>query len=258
MVALGLGAGLFALTIGAWLRLIVGVVWLIRRQRGFCLLLLKYRSSVGIDWKREVWPFQWRIGVSWLSGYVAFSLITPVMFHFHGPVIAGQMGMSLVIAGAVESVAAAWLNTRSPQFGMLVARRDFRALDELFGRSLRASMAIALAGAGVVLMGAALLQALLPHYAARLLPLLPLGLLVIYRIANLLVTGMALYLRAHKQEPFMGISLINACLVGLALGWLGRTFGAIGAITGSLAATVVWTLPVGYRVFRRCRLEWHR
>lgn len=255
--ALALGAGLFALAVGAWLRLFIGAGWLAFHQRGFFRLLFIPSSSADINWRREVWPFQWRIALSWLAGYIAFSLIVPTMFQLQGPLVAGQVGMSLVIAGAVDSIAMAWLTTRSPQFGLLVARRNFQALDELFARSIRSALCVAVAGALAVVCGVALLQAWLPAYGFRVLPLWPFILLVTYRVANLLVTGMALYLRAHKQEPFMGISLVNACFVGLALWWAGREYGATGAIMGSLAVTLCWTLPMGYRVFQRSRVAWH-
>ena len=255
--ALAAGWGLYALVLGAGLRLLIGVWWLSFRQRDFCLLVLTYRSSTGIDWQRDIWPFQWRIAISWLSGYIVFSLITPVMFHFHGPVLAGQMGMSLVIVGAIESVACAWLNTRSPQFGILVAQGNYRVLDEMFRRALQTSLGLAALGALGAWAGVLLLQGFHPDYAARLLPLLPLGLLIVYRVTNISLTGMALYLRAHKREPLMGVSLVNALLVGLVLSTCGRAYGPTGAIAGSLVVTLVWTLPAGYRVFRRCRAEWH-
>ncbi len=47
---------------------------------------------MGISWRREVWPFQWKIAVSWLCDYFIFQLFTPVLFAFRGPVEAGQDG----------------------------------------------------------------------------------------------------------------------------------------------------------------------
>jgi O-antigen/teichoic acid export membrane protein len=258
MVALVFRGGLYSLAVGAGLRLIIGTWWLAFRQRDFLFLVLRSRPTEKVDWWHDVWPFQWRIAVSWLSGYIIFSLITPAMFQFHGPIVAGQMGMSLALVGAVESFACAWLNTRSPRFGILVAQRNYPALDELFARSLRASLLIAALGAlGVVAM-LTMFDAILPQYVTRFLPLLPMGLLVIYRVTNVGITGMALYLRAHKQEPLMGVSLVNAILSGLAIWLLGKTFGPTGAIAGSLAATLFWSLPSCYLIFRRCRIEWHR
>ena len=64
------------------------------------LLVPLLRMSVGgrgISWRREVWPFQWKIAVSWLCDYFIFQLFTPVLFAFRGPVEAGRLGMQDVI-----------------------------------------------------------------------------------------------------------------------------------------------------------------
>jgi hypothetical protein len=39
--------------------------------------------SVGqhaIDWWKEVWPFQWRIAISYACGFFIFQLFNPVLF----------------------------------------------------------------------------------------------------------------------------------------------------------------------------------
>lgn len=258
IVAMLLGAGLYSLAAGAFLRLLIGLWWLAFPQRAFVRIALSERLSSRIDWAREVWPFQWRIAVSWLAGYIIFSLITPVMFQFHGPIVAGQMGMSLALVGAIENFAGAWINTRGPRFGVLIAHRDFSALDQLFRRSLRIALLVALVGSMVVLLVVLVLQVSVPLYAARFLPLFPLGLLISCRVLQIPVTGMGVYLRAHKKEPLMGVSVSSAVLAGSAVWLLGRTWGPAGALAGSLAVTVAWTLPSSYFVFRRCRAEWHQ
>ncbi len=70
-------------------------VWLVRKRK---LLLRLSRYQTGehrIRWAEEVWPFQWKIAVSWFCGYFIFWLFNPVLFAYRGPVEAGQMGMSL-------------------------------------------------------------------------------------------------------------------------------------------------------------------
>ena len=87
-----------------------------------------------IRWNQEVWPFQWRIAVSWLSGYFLFWIFNPVLFAFRGPVEAGKMGMSLSLANAIQAIAVSWVSTKSAPFGTLIARKEYRRLDETFFR----------------------------------------------------------------------------------------------------------------------------
>ena len=104
----------------------------------------KWRRSVGSStgaW--EVFgQFQWRIAVSWICDYFIFQLFTPVLFAFRGPVEAGQMGLSMSAVTQLGGIVLAWMSTKAAPFGSLVARRDFDALDTLFFRTLRQSLAI--------------------------------------------------------------------------------------------------------------------
>jgi len=62
----------------------VASFWLFRR-RELLLPLMRHRSGEHrIHWMKEVWPFQWRIAVSWLSGYFIFQLYNPVLFAYRG------------------------------------------------------------------------------------------------------------------------------------------------------------------------------
>ena len=63
---------------------------------------------------------QWRIALSWVSGYFIFSLFTPIIFHYYGPVTAGQFGMTWSVIGMVAAIAGPWLYTKAPKFGMLI------------------------------------------------------------------------------------------------------------------------------------------
>lgn len=58
-------------------------------------LLRHHVGNLGISWRTEVWPFQWRVAVTWASSYFIFQFFNPVLFAYTGPVIAGRMGMSL-------------------------------------------------------------------------------------------------------------------------------------------------------------------
>jgi hypothetical protein len=62
-----------------------------------------------IQWKQEVWPFQWRIAVSWMCSYFTVQVFIPILFALRGPVEAGQMGMSLSITGYMTILALAWI-----------------------------------------------------------------------------------------------------------------------------------------------------
>jgi hypothetical protein len=63
--------------------LVVGGGWVLLTHRRFFSDLLR-TPGAGISWREEVWPFQWRIAVSWISSYFMFHLFIPVLFNSDG------------------------------------------------------------------------------------------------------------------------------------------------------------------------------
>jgi hypothetical protein len=233
-------------------------IWLFGKRR-LVLGLLRFDPGPDrIHWWREVWPFQWRIAISWLSGYFIYQLFNPVLFAYSGPVAAGQMGMSISLANALQAVAISWLNTKAAPFGAMVARRKYSELDRLFFRTLRQSVSVFLTGTLIIFCCLLYLNFRHMRFADRLLsPACVLGLLLSTAV-NVVVFGEALYLRAHKQEKFLLNSVIGAMLVTPSTYFLGRYFGAPGMIVGNLAIALFIGLPYGTWVFLKYRRLWHR
>ena len=250
--------GLMAAPLFLTIRLLWAVGWLVARYKNHLVdLFFFHQDSVSFSWRAEIWPFQWRIALSWLSGYFIFQLFTPVLFAFYGPTIAGQMGISIAIANAIANMALAWVNTKAAPFGSLIAKSEFEKLDKLFFHSLFQSIFVVLVGM-LAFFGIVIYLNFISHpFAQRLLAPLPLGVLVLAVIVNQIVGAEAVYLRAHKQEPFLIISLIGGILVGLSTYFLGQAYAATGMVVGFFVVNCVVGLGGGTWVFIRKRRSWH-
>jgi hypothetical protein len=257
-LALGTHHGLLAPAAMVGGQAIAGLYWLFRRR---ALLLGLYRKAIGpnaIHWMEEVWPFQWRIAVSYGCGFFIFQLFNPVLFAYWGPAEAGRMGMSLSLCNALASIAISWINTKSAPFGALIARRRFTELDRTFFRAATQSLALSVIGSAVVWTGTWYLRAHHYAFANRLLPGLPFALLLGSMNINQVVSSMAIYLRAHKQEKFLINSVLGAVLMGSSTYFLGRYFGALGMTSGQFAIAVGVGLGYGTYVFLKYRKLWHQ
>jgi hypothetical protein len=233
-------------------------VWLFGKRK---LLLGLLRFEPGADrihWWKEVWPFQWRIAVSWLCGYFIYQLFNPVLFAYRGAVAAGQMGMSLSLANALQAVAISWLNTKAAPFGGLVANRQFSELDHRFFRALWQSVSVFAAASAVVIAGVVYLNLKHLRFADRLLSPVSVAGLLLATAVNVIVFGEALYLRAHKQEKFLLNSVLGAMLVAPSAYFLGRLYGAEGIVAGNVAIAFLMGLPLGTYVFLKYRRIWHQ
>jgi O-antigen/teichoic acid export membrane protein len=258
LVLLG-GGGLLAMPVMSTCFALTVLIWLWRTKRDFfASLLTEMTKSASIKWKTEIWPFQWRIALSWLSGYFIFQLFTPVLFAYRGAVEAGQMGMSISVANALMGIAIAWINTKAPGFGSLVAKKDYINLDRLFSLTLSRSLFVMVAIGGTLCAINYIIHAEAMKFAYRFLDPLPFLLLVSATIFAYVTYAQAAYLRAHKEEPFMLISLISAALIGGLTFVLAQEYGATGLMAAYAAVYAIVGVGWGSMIFTSKRREWQK
>jgi hypothetical protein len=227
-------------------------------KRRLLLPLLRHSPGVHrINWGVEVWPFQWRIAVSWLAGYFIFQIFNPILFAYRGPVEAGQMGMSLTVCGTLTSMTIAWMNTKAAPFGRMIARREFVQLDRTFFRAMIQSTTAATVACTLVWSTIQVLRVHHIAFALRLLPSQPLAMLFVATVCNIIVFGEAVYLRAHKQEKFMVNSIVRALWMAPAAFVLGRWYGAYGIAVSYLCGALLIGLGFGTYTFAKYRRLWH-
>jgi hypothetical protein len=234
--ALATHHGLFSPAMVILGQVTVGLVYLFYSHVGRLLknLLLYPAGENYVGWRSEIWPFQWRIAISSLSGYFIFCLFSPVLFAYQGPVAAGRMGMSLSIATALGGVAMAWMSTKASPFGNMIARGDIAALDKLFFRTLWQSMSLCVIGTAVFFVCFLAGGPSYPKLAARFLTPWAFGLLLLTTIVNHVISSEALYLRAHKREPFL-VPSVTGAFIALGTTWvLAKFWGANAVALGNL------------------------
>lgn len=233
------------------------VIWIVLRYRGFFRTLFE-RNLLGTSfrWSTEVWPFQWRIALSWLGGYFVSQIMNPVLFATQGPIVAGQMGMSLSVCNALVGVSFSWMSTKASPFGVLVARRSWEELDKMFFATVRQSLSVLIVTAVLVFLSLLGLRTASPALAQRLLTPIPFGLLLLSAVTSHIVYCEALYLRTHKAEPFLMLSLVTGGLSALTTIAVAKPFGAEGVAAANLACGIVG-LALGTHIFFRKRKHWH-
>jgi hypothetical protein len=248
-----LGRGLYAPAMAIAGNAAAGVVFLFRRRLLLHGLLRHTACGAPIDWIGEVWPFQWRIAVSWTCSFLTAQIFVPLLFALRGAVAAGQMGMSLSVTGYITVLALAWTSTKTTPFARMIARREFRSLDRLFLRTLGQSLRVFGLMALAAYAAACLLPAALPRLASRMVSPQLFALLVLGAGANCAAQGLATLLRSFKSEPFLLQSLTVAALtLGLAVLTAAR-WGTAGAALSYVVANALFGLPFAGSIFVRAR-----
>jgi hypothetical protein len=256
-VTLLLHGGLFAASLFQTAMVGYGLFWIASSYwRLFLSLFRTDITDVRFSWREEVWPFQWRIAISWVSGYFMFQLFNPILFATHGAVVAGQMGMSLNLCSSLMGLSIAWMSTKASPFGVLVAKRRWKELDEQFFRTLGHSLLVLVSGLGVLYVVVLFLNRSANPYAQRVLPPTPFACLIVATAMNHVLFCEAQYLRAHKAEPFLYLSVAAGVFTCLSVYLLAKPFSAAGVSIGYLVSSGV-TLCWGTLILRRLRRVWH-
>jgi hypothetical protein len=255
--ALLLGLGLWSPSVGIAGELLFGGVYLSVGHGPFLRSFAAAAAGPRTDWKRDIFPLQWRIAGSWMAGYFATALFTPVLFHFQGARAAGQWGMTWSMFAMVTSISMLWVSTKGPQFGVWIARREFDALDREFFRATRASVAVAVLGVVCVWGGLWGLHRLNHPLADRVLSPLPAGCLALSVVLMSIPVAQSVYLRAHLKEPLVLASVVQAALIAVIVVIARRSSGALGIAAGYLAVVALVASPWSCLVWMRCRAQWH-
>jgi len=190
--------------------LIVTLYLLISRESDFFRPFL-YKKSSEFSWKKEILPLQWKLGLSSLAGYFAFSFFNPVVFYFMGPIVAGQVGLTLFLGQGLLNVTLMWLNIYTPQMSALIAKRAYAQLNVLFLRVLKLNT-LTIAFTSILAWSALLLY---PALRNRFLPAPYLELFLIGNLFTVFSLPFATYMRAHKEEPLLTLSIVLALLTAL-------------------------------------------
>jgi hypothetical protein len=213
-------------------------------------------KGASLKWRDEILPMQWRVSVSWISGYLTFSLLTPVLFYYQGSEIAGQMGMTLAFVNALFAFASSWITPKAPIFGILIADRNYVDLDKMFRRITLTIACVSTVGALLIWSLAYTINLVNISLASRLLSLTAIAYLLLANLILVLSMPMSIYLRAHKKEPLMVLSIVSGIVMAVVVVVTARFYSVEAVALGYLIVVTITTPFVAF-VWNHCRIKWH-
>ena len=255
-VAMALGAGLWAVPIMPAVAAVSTAFWI--RRDGSILRWLRERpvtsNTSKVSWRIEVLPFQWRIAVSWISGYFIFQLFTPLVFAHQGAVEAGRIGMALTVFNTLVSVGMSWTSAKIPVFSAHISRGERKLLNLLFFNVLTRSMAFTAFSSALFFIFVFIGERLGISLVHRVSPPSVLFFLGLVSVANAFVFTAAAYMRAHREEPMLAASVCTGLgvLAAVELGSRESVLLTAQLYTGvTLLISLPWTLLLLRRYLRR-------
>ena len=132
-----LKGGLLALglaSLASFIFLLASIFFSYRKK--LFILIYESKEKWKVDYWKEIFPYQYKIALSWISGFFIFQLFNPVLFATEGPIVAGQMGMTLQALNGISALSMSWISTKVPLFSSLIAQRNFKKLDDYFNKAV--------------------------------------------------------------------------------------------------------------------------
>ena len=155
------------------------------------------------------------IALSALSGYFIFYAFTPLIFAQRGAAEAGRFGIAMTVFNALAAVGTSWVHAKTPTMAMHVSRCERRELNTVFDGVFRRSFLFTTAVAfSIVATVQGLLMLGVPQ-AHRISEPMVLVCLALVSTTNSIIFSMAAYMRAHREEPMLGVSLFGAAVTVL-------------------------------------------
>lgn len=259
---LACGLKLYVVGVGYLVSVILWHFYIKRKRLDVILLnLWKYHISESVSYWKEIFPYQWKIALSWVSGYFIFQLFNPVLFATEGPVVAGQMGMTLQALNAINAFSMSWLNTKIPLYSKLIALKDYYQLDTIFVRTLKQMVMVCICLLSIffliiVFLNISQFSLGSQVLANRFLGYFPIVFLMVPIIIRQFVNSWATYLRCHKQEPYLWYSLVGGICSCFCVLIFGKLYGLYG-ITISTCLQCILFSPWAYIIYKHKKKEWH-
>ncbi len=234
-----------------------GIVYVSLRYRfdGVLDTLMEFHRSwgeSGVSWIKEIWPFQWKVGLSFIGGYFLSQSLTPVVLRMYGPEAAGKFGLSMQIVVSLNAVAFVWISVKSSDFARLISAGELSALRRSFQSALVGSTLLMFSSLVVVVLGKRFLA---PSWLAeRVLPEGEFAWLCLLGFGNHFVFSMSTFLRALRTDPLWLPSLLQgATTMAMALFLPGHS--VIAVLTAMTVGFCLVMAPASVGLFLN---NWHR
>jgi len=256
-VSLYKGLSLWALIVGGFINIILSMSMFYLSSPLIWKQIFIYNVTEKYHWLKETLPLQWRYAISWVSGYFIFQFMVPVALIYAGADVAGKLGLSLVVARAVQSIANSWGMTKIPKLNILVAQKNRFDLDKLLKITQKQSLIAFIIGSFLITL---ILLYIFPliNWEYRILPTYEIVIILIGEGANLIVFNWAYYLRSHKEEPYMRISVISALGTGLGVFFSFYIFSSTLIALCIYSTVALIMLFPAWRIFVKKRIEYDK
>lgn len=243
------GTELYALVLSLFIGAITGIVLIFIKYHKMLKQLYDIGLKVFYDWKVEILKLIGKYSISWISGYFIFYIFTPIAFTYKGVVESGQIGLTIAVFTAIFGISNIWMTIIIPKINMLVSKRDYETLDQIFMRHLFLSIVTYILGVITLFIIVLFFKDYVP-FDERLVSPFSLMIISIVWLLQIVVQGLAYYMRAHKEEPLVIPSFVSGIYVSLTTLFVATYLPFEYFFLGFLSS-YIWGIPWVLIIFKK-------
>lgn len=252
-VSIAGGFGLWTLVVSNLVRLLWELKIVYKEYGPMLTEIASPPDECQIDWRTEIWPLQWRLAVQSVCSYFATWFMIPVTFRFHGEILAGQIGLTWQLLTTVQAASLAWIQTRLPRFGSLLAARNQSLLEREMFRASILSVVVFVGGMSAFFLTLYLSQFVGLNLSGRFISTSSILFFALGMVGWTLAIAEQSYVRLFKTDPFLMISVLASCLVASAIWHFGSTSGPHGLSIAYCGVSWLYAIPVSTWILFRHR-----
>ena len=188
------------------------------------------------------------MSLSYLAGYMSYNAIIPIVFAMLSGKVAGQLGFSLALFSSITLLSSSFVSAKNHSFAMKISNSDFVGLNSLFRKQILLTSLLSIFIL-ISIFGFIFLMSLIGFSLKERLLSLDLCLLIgLSAVVSSIIYAEALYVRAHKVEPFVKMS-ITVGFISVVLIFLG-SFISINSVVFMYSATIIFiSFPLTSLIF---------
>lgn len=226
-----MGLGIASMVVAAVIALLVAILYFLLSSRQIRASFKKLAERTSdIKWVKDVLPFQTKVAMTWLSGYVIFQSQIPFLYRFAGPVEAGKLGIAVQILQALNTSVNIFLVYNIKNWTNLAKNNDIEALNRDFLKVLTLTVGLMITACAAILS----VVFALDYFEFTIVERFPaLSLLTVYAVAacfNQIFFALGYYFRARGEEPLWWLSVLASIGVLAIPLYLGDEFTVEAAI----------------------------
>lgn len=251
-VLLFMGFELISVVVGYFIQSLIAYIWL---NKNYPVDLQHVNVFVDCDSNiSQVKDVKDKFALSYVGGYIGFNSIVPIIYAFVSPADAGRVGLSLALFSAVTLVASSFVTAKNASLANLIATNQFKELNIKFKQFFFLSLAAAVFLSFAIFALISVLNTFGYNFSARLMEVPVLISIAFAACANTAIYAMAIYVRSHKVEPFVAVSIVTAIMT-LIIATLGANHSSTWAVSGYVGIVLVVSFPWTIAIFRRYYLS---